>query len=188
MAEGAGRAVIAWEAPASGTATGYRVSGGGRTVDVTALSAAIDGLNPGDDVTFSVTALTNGAAGAVALSPPVHILAASTPPPAATATPAPPTATPTPVAPKPSISFAKTAKKIKLSRKGRFTLTFTATPGLKGIYTLSGIHKRGTFTADRRGVVKLTIKGVKHRKKALKVKVTAVSGRVKGTGTFTLRM
>ncbi len=37
VADGAGRAVVSWQAPASGTVSGYRVSGGGRTVDVSAL-------------------------------------------------------------------------------------------------------------------------------------------------------
>ncbi len=134
-----------------------------------------------------MAALTGGVAGAVALSPPVHIHQRAAPRRPARPRPLPAVATPAPSAPKPSISFAKTAKKIKLSRKGTFTLTFTAPPGLKGTYTFSAIGKKGRFTADKRGVVKLTIKGVKHRKKAVKVKITAVAGRLKGTATFTLR-
>ena len=155
VADGPGRAVISWQAPASGAVSGYRVSGGGRTVDVTALSAAIDGLAPGTDVIFSVAALTGGAPGAVALSQPVHITSAPAATPTPTpvppsATPAPPVVTP-PGATKPTISFAKTAKKIKLSRKGTFTLTFTATPGLKGTYTLSGDREEGQVQRGQEG-------------------------------------
>ena len=196
-ADGPGRAVATWEAPNRGTVTGYRVSAGGRTLDLgaDARSAALDGLG-GGDVRVSVQALNGSAAGAVALSAPVTITAA----PAATPTPVTPaataTATPTPAPPatttpapavKPSISFTGSAKKIKLSRKGTFVLAFKATPGLKGTYTLSGLKKKGTFTADKKGAVKLTIKGVKRLKRPLKIKVTAKAGTAAATFTFTLR-
>ena len=46
---------------------------------------------------------------------------------------------------------------------------------------------KGTFKADGKGNVKLTIKPGKLRKRSVKVKLTAVSGTARATHTFTLR-
>ena len=184
--------------------SGYRVSAGGRSVDVgaQARSAALDGL-PEGPVRISVQALSDGAAGASALSEPVRISAApvatATPTPtpqtpAATPTPAPPTATPapTPVA-KPTISFKGAAKKLKLDRRGRFTLRFKATPKLRGTFTVAAVKKgamktlKGKFAADSKGVVKLTLKPGKRRGRSVKLRVTVVAGPARATHSFTLR-
>ena len=90
-------------------------------------------------------------------------------------------------APKVTISFKGTAKTFKLSRKGTFVLRFKATPGLKGTYSTTGVKQKGAFKADGKGNVKLTIKAGKLRKRSVKVKITAVSGTVRATHTFTVR-
>ena len=112
-------------------------------------------------------------------------------PPAATAVPAPPpptgggSTTPPPAA-KPTISFKGAPKKLKLSRKRTFVLRFKATPGLKGTFKFTGITKKGTFKADAKGNVKLTIRTGKLRKRSLKLKITATSGALRATHAFTL--
>jgi hypothetical protein len=85
-----------------------------------------------------------------------------------------------------TISFKGAPKRITVSRKRTFVLRFKATPGLKGTYRMSGLKKRGTFKADAKGNVKLTIRAVKLRKRTLKVRFTAASGALRATHTFTL--
>ncbi len=142
-------------------------------------------------------ALTGSAAGAIAVSEPVDLTAAPPAiPPAATPTPAsplPPAATPTPQVTKAAITFRTTAKRVKLDRRGRFTLRFTATPGLRGTYTVTSVKRgrlktlRGRFTADRTGTVKLTLRPGKLGKRPLALKLTAISGSTRATHPFTLR-
>ena len=140
------RAVVEWEAPADGAVSAYRVTvvGTGRVLEAAAdrRSLVVDGLEPGSEVRFGVSA----AGGATAVTDPVWLAARLTAA-TATATPTPtpvptaqPSATPAPPAtggggptttPKPTISFRGTPTKVKLTRKNTFVLRFKATPGLR---------------------------------------------------------
>ncbi|WP_170179170.1 LamG-like jellyroll fold domain-containing protein [Solirubrobacter pauli] len=209
-ADGAGRAVVEWEAPAGAAPiSGYRISAGGRSVDVgpQARSAVLDGLAEGE-IRLGVRALSDGAAGAIALSAPVRVSATGvtvtptpspTPQTPATALPTPtpaspaPTAVPTPM-PSRAITFKGSAKRVKLSRNGTFVLRFKAPAGAKGTWTLASTKRgafkprSGRFTADRDGAVKVTVKVGRPRTATTRVKVTAKAAGATGASfAFTLR-
>jgi hypothetical protein len=99
---------------------------------------------------------------------------------------------PTPAV-KPTISFKGTSKTLKRDRRGRFTLRFTATPKLRGTFTVAAVKRgamktlKGTFTADSKGVVKLTLKPGKLRGRSVKLRLTVVAGTARATHPFTLR-
>ncbi len=66
-------------------------------------------------------------------------------------------------------------------------MRFKATAGLKGTYKFTAIKPHGSFKADAKGNVTLTIRPGKLRKRSLKVTLTATSGKLRATYTFTLR-
>lgn len=112
------------------------------TYDGTELRAYLDGTPVGEPQAAELTTDTSGT------------FAAAEP----TTTPAPPAVTPAPAG-KPTLSFRGSAKKLKLGRRGRrgrFTLRFTATPGLRATFTVTAGRKgamntlKGRFTADRK--------------------------------------